>query len=75
VLEKIIGTEIVVAHRLTKDEADDLVAKEEVASLATKQFIAGEISLSDFLECMELAGVEVDNFLVVADQNAQVLGF
>jgi hypothetical protein len=74
-LEKIIGTEIVVAHRLTKDEADDLVAKEEVASLATKQFIAGEISLSDFLECMELAGVEVDNFLVVADQNAQVLGF
>lgn len=74
-LDKIIGTEIFVAHFLTDDEIQDLIAREEITSLATEKFIKGVISFSDFLDYLEVAGVSIDNFLVTADENAMALGF
>jgi hypothetical protein len=74
-LEKIIASEIIIVEKLGKEEADDLVAKKEVADLATSRFISGQLSFSDFLECMEIAGVNIDEYLICANSNAKIIGF
>jgi hypothetical protein len=46
----------------------------EVAELATDKFIKGEINFDDFLELMELAGVDIDEYLIVVEANLLEVG-
>lgn len=58
-----------------KDEIKNLIEREEVASLARQKFMAGEISFQDFLDCLEIAQIDVNDFLEINDENARLMGF
>lgn len=57
------------------DEIKNLIEREELASLAREKMLSGEISFQDFLDCLELAQIDVDDFLLVNDENAKLMGF
>ncbi|MBC5794226.1 hypothetical protein H5968_03460 [Sphaerospermopsis sp. LEGE 00249] len=58
-----------------EDEIKNLIEREEVASLARQKFMAGEISFQDFLDCLEIAQIDVNDFLEINDENARLMGF
>ncbi|AFZ56911.1 hypothetical protein H6G54_12090 [Anabaena cylindrica FACHB-243] len=74
-IEQILETQIIICHSLSEDEIQDLIMREEISSLATQRFIKGEISFRDFLEFMEIAGINIDDYLQLANDNAQSIGF
>ncbi|QYX30065.1 hypothetical protein [Sphaerospermopsis torques-reginae] len=58
-----------------EDEIKNLIEREEIAMLAREKFMTGEISFSDFLDCLEIAQVDVNDFLNINDENARLIGF
>jgi hypothetical protein len=58
-----------------EDEIRNLIKREEIASLARQRFLSGQISFQDFLDCLEIAQMDIDNFLQTNDENAQMMGF
>jgi hypothetical protein len=60
---------------LTDEEIEHLVKCEELAYLANQRLLQGVLSWSDYLECLEIANVNIDDYLVICDDNAKELGF
>lgn len=61
-------------HPSCNQEVTHLIKQLEVAELATDKFIKGEINFDDFLELMELAGVDIDEYLIVVEANLLEVG-
>lgn len=73
-LSEILEPQISLFQPICREEADDLCKQLEVAQLATDRFIKGEVSYSDFLELMELAGVDIDNYALTVESNLSEIG-
>jgi hypothetical protein len=73
-LSEILQPQINLIHPICLKEADYLCKQLEVAQLATDRFVVGEISYSDFLECLELAEVDIDSYLLIVSRNLIELG-
>ena len=69
-LENILRPCIIVLPGTCPEELSDLCKREEIAYLALQQFLSLEISWNDYLDCLEIAGANIDEFLVIADTNA-----
>ncbi len=73
-LSEILQPQIILSHPICLGEANYLCKQLEVAQLATDKFVAGELSYADFLECLELAEVDIDKYLLIVDSNLSELG-
>ena len=67
--------EIIIVKGTCQEEIQDLVFREEIAALALKRFLSEEISWQDYLDCLEVAGMNVDQYLGNVDQVFGELGF
>lgn len=72
---ELLSTVIAVTGNPSSDEIADLIKREEVASLANERLAKGEISFQDYLDCLEVAEINIDQFLLTADSNCQEAGF
>lgn len=52
----------------------DAIARYMATVTARDRFLRGEISFEDYLDILEWAGVEIDNFLDVLEDNLLVVG-
>lgn len=68
-LENLLRVGINLSTKISKDQLNQLIKKEAIACLALKRFLAMEISLSDYLEILELCHVDIDNYLQTVDDN------
>ncbi len=59
----------------SQEEIEDLIKREELASLARERFLAGQITFDEFLNFLEIAQINIDDFLIVQDTNAMQMGF
>jgi hypothetical protein len=73
-LNEILQPQIILSYPICIEEADYLCKQLEVAQLATNKFVAGEITYSDFLECLELAEVDIDKYQLTIGGNLAELG-
>jgi hypothetical protein len=72
-IEAILQSEIILV-RPCNEEVTHLIKQLEIAEMATAKFTKGEISFSDFLELMELAEVDIDEYLGVVETNLLEVG-
>lgn len=74
-ISDLIKCEIFIAPQSSFEELEDLMKREEVTYLASMRLANGEISFQDYLDCLEVAGVCIDEFLSIANNNCFVAGF
>ncbi|MTJ11846.1 hypothetical protein FJR11_04390 [Anabaena sp. UHCC 0187] len=74
-LDLILDTEIIVSSHLDAIECDDLVKRLDICQEAKSQLLALKISWQDYLDLIEVAGVDIQDYLNITDENALVLGF
>lgn len=60
-------------RKLSMDEINYLIKREEVASLALQRLLALEISWSDYLDLLEACNVDVDEYLDDIEHNCQII--
>lgn len=73
-LDEALRVEIFIpARNLSLSEINDLVKREQVASLALARLLDGSITWQDYLELLETCKVDIDEYLSDADQNCQKL--
>ncbi|MEH1971115.1 hypothetical protein [Nostoc sp.] len=74
-LTDLIKCEIFLVPQASQEEISDLIKREEITHLANTRFALGEISFQDYLDCLEVAGVCIDEYLPVIDTNCRLAGF
>jgi hypothetical protein len=74
-ISDLIKCEIIIASQISDEEISDLIKREEITSLANSRFASGEISFQDYLDCLEVAGVNIDEYLPIVNANCQLAGF
>ncbi|MEA5601078.1 hypothetical protein [Nostoc sp. UHCC 0252] len=73
-LNDILGLTIITNQGMPEGESLRLIEKLECAELAQQHFIKGLISLSDYLDILDLCEVNVDDYLVTVEQNLAAVG-
>jgi hypothetical protein len=71
----LIKCEIVIVPQVSASEISDLIKREEITSLANLRLAKGEISFQDYLDCLEIAAVDIDEYLQITDTNCLLAGF
>jgi hypothetical protein len=56
-------------RKMSQDEMNYLVKREEVSSLALDRFLNNQISWSDYLDVLEICDVDMDDYLQTMDDN------
>jgi hypothetical protein len=74
-LQELIKCEILLVPQASSEEISDLIKREEITYLANLRFTNGEISFQDYLDCLEVAGVCIDEYLPVINTNCRLAGF
>lgn len=74
-LSDLIKCEILIVPQVSQEEISNLIKREEITHLASTRFASGEISFQDYLDCLEIAGVCIDEYLPVIDTNCMLAGF
>lgn len=74
-LLNLIKCEIFLTPQASQEEINDLIKREEITYLANIRFAKGEIFFSDYLNCLEVAGVCIDEYLPVVNTNCMLAGF
>jgi hypothetical protein len=74
-ISDLIKCEILIVPQATNEEISDLIKREEISYLANLRLVNGEISFQDYLDCLEVAGVCIDEYLQTVNTNCQLVGF
>ncbi len=61
------------ARKLSNDEINYLIEREQVASLALQRLLALEITWSDYLDLLEACNVDIDDYLDDVEHNCQII--
>lgn len=73
-LNDILGLTIITNQKMSEGESLRLIEKLECAELAQQRFIKGLISLSDYLDILNLCEVNVDDYLLTVENNLITAG-
>lgn len=73
-IEKIFETEIIVLQGISPEEIDDLIKKHEACHDAKISLMKGNISWDDYIDLIGLAGIDIDEFLDEANNDAILMG-
>lgn len=71
---EIIETEILVVQGITPEEIDDLIKKHEACHDAKISLMKGNISWDEYIDFLILAGIDIDEFLDEANNDAILIG-
>ncbi|YAF95174.1 MAG: hypothetical protein AB3A66_21760 [Nodularia sp. CChRGM 3473] len=71
----LIKCEIILVPQASTEEIDTLIKREEITYLANLRLANGEISFQDYLDCLEIAAVDIDEYLQISDINCRLAGF
>jgi hypothetical protein len=71
----LVKCEILIVPHTSEEEISDLIKREEISYLAHMRLAQGEISFQDYLDCLEVAGVNIDEYLQTINTNCQLAGF
>ncbi|HYW21552.1 MAG TPA: hypothetical protein VE956_20065 [Nodularia sp. (in: cyanobacteria)] len=74
-IENFVSPAIILCPSASPEEIEEFVKREEIGHLAMSRFIVGEISFSDYLDCLEVIGTNIDDFLIISNNNCQGVGF
>ena len=74
-INDLIKCEILITPQISDEEISDLIKREEITYLANLRLANGEISFQDYLDCIEVAGVNIDEYLPIVNTNCQIAGF
>ncbi|MBD2360052.1 hypothetical protein H6G36_02360 [Anabaena minutissima FACHB-250] len=74
-ISDLIKCEILIVPQTSEEEISDLIKREEISYLANLRLAKGEISFQDYLDCLELAGVNIDEYLPIVDTNCRLAGY
>ncbi|MDZ7953331.1 hypothetical protein [Nostoc sp. DedQUE09] len=66
--------EIILVPQVSQEEISDLIKREEITSLANSRFAKGEISFQDYIDCLEVVGVCIDDYLLTVENNLTIAG-
>lgn len=72
--EKIFETEILVVQGISPEEINDLINKHQMLHDAKISLIKGNISINDYIDFLALAGIDIDEFLDEANNDAILMG-
>ena len=72
-LLELISLDIPIVPGMSKEEINLRIEQEQACSLATKDFIKGEISFDDLLDIFEFCEVDIDNYLDITTNNLIVV--
>lgn len=73
-LADLIKCEIVLVPQVSQEEISDLIKREEITYLANARFAKGEISFQDYIDCLEVAEVCIDDYLLTVENNLTIAG-
>jgi hypothetical protein len=73
-ISDLIKCEIFLATQASQEEISDLIKREEIAHLANARFTKGEISFQDYIDCLEVAEVCIDDYLLTVENNLTTAG-
>lgn len=73
-ISDLIKCEIVLIPQASQEEISDLIKREEITYLANTRFAKGEISFQDYIDCLEVAGVCIDDYLLTVENNLATAG-
>lgn len=71
---ELLSVEILLVPHTSSDEINNLIKREEITSLANSRFTKGEISFQDYIDCLEVAGVWIDDYLLTVENNLTIAG-
>lgn len=74
-IDFLLAPEIILVPQTSQEEISDLIKREELASLALTRFLSQEISWQDYLDCLEVAKIDVDSYLLNVTESFQYVGF
>jgi hypothetical protein len=74
-INDLIRCEILIVPQTSDEEISDLIKREEITYLANSRLANGEISFQDYLDCLEVAGVNIDEYLPLVDTNCRLAGY
>jgi hypothetical protein len=69
ILEDILGIELNLHPHLHIEEINDMVEREEAVSLGLQALERGRISVDDFFDIVELAGLDMDEYINTVGDN------
>lgn len=73
--DDIFGVEIIPIQGISTDEINDLIKRHDICAEAKRQLLAFQISWQDYLDLLECAGVNIQEYLNITNENALILGF
>lgn len=73
--DDVMGIDIIPITGISPEEINDLIKRHDICMEAKNQFLAQKISWQDYLDLIECAGVNMQEYLSTADDNALTLGF
>lgn len=73
-IDELLSVEILLVPHTSSDEISNLIKREEIISLANTRFIEGKISFQDYIDCLEVAGVCIDDYLLTVENNLTTVG-
>jgi hypothetical protein len=69
ILRDILGIELNLHPHLHVEEINDMVEREEAVSLGLQALERGRISVDDFFDIVELAGLDMDEYIDTVGDN------
>ena len=73
--DSVMGIEIIPVCGISPTEIDDLIKQHDICMEAKRQLLDFKISWQDYLDLIECAGVNIQEYLTTSDNNALILGF
>jgi hypothetical protein len=73
-LEQILTTEIYLPYQICEEEAYSLAERFEACQLAREQFMAGTLDFEAYLEILDMADIDVDEYLGIVEENLLEFG-
>jgi len=73
-MEKLLGVEInsITLTGCSRSEMSSVIYRYDLCNQALQAFMAQEISFEEYLDILETAEVNIDDYLEVTEQNLQV---
>ena len=69
ILEDVLGIELNLHPHLHVEEINDMVEREEAVSLGLRALDRGQITIEDYFDIVELAGIDMDEYINTVGDN------
>ena len=72
-MKSLLSTQIVIVGKISEEEARHLEKQLQASELALQQFLSNQINFADYLDILELCGVNIDDYLINIEKNISAI--